>query len=92
MAAQNFTLIVNKSKYVIFGSRYNLRQRIDYNLKFQGIKLDRVEHMKYFDVTLDAHLTFNDHVHITYGKMVNGVGSVGKAREFSGRKTNSSRI
>ncbi len=81
------TLNVNKTKYVIFGTRNQVQAQINYKLDVNGQELERVQHMKYLGVILDSQLTFDEHVNFIHSKAVKKLGIVRKSREFLDRKT-----
>ena len=73
------TLNIPKTKYVIFGSKYNLRNKPDLNLTLGGEKIDQDTEMKYLGVILDDHLTFNQHVQNIHTKPTRKLGIVRRA-------------
>ena len=62
LAANKLTLNIAKTKYVIFGKPRQLTNLPNYNLTINNQQIERVQHMKYLGVTLDASLNFNKHI------------------------------
>ena len=87
LRANKLTVNVNKTKYVVFGSRHMLQDKPDLNLKISGQKIERVSVMKYLGVLLDDTLTFEDHIQYVVDKATKKLGILRKSREFLPRNT-----
>ena len=62
LRANKLALNMDKTKYLIFGSRQMLIDKPDLNLMVNGKKIERVPVMKYSGMLLDEHLTYCEHV------------------------------
>ena len=62
------TLNVKKTKFVIFGSKYKLRQVDNLKLYIDGEEIERVNTFKYLGLMLDCELNFESHISYTYRK------------------------
>ena len=81
------TLNVNKTKYVIFGTRHTLSQKLDYNLSIQGTKLECLDDIKYLGVYLDWELNFDKHTSYVHAKAVKKLGVLKKTRPLMDKDT-----
>ncbi len=82
LKANKLTLNVQKSKYVIFGTRAKLQGVGNVNLDVSGEPLERTNKMKYLGMILDEKLNFDEHVDYICNKAVNKLGILRKARDF----------
>ena len=82
LKANKLTLNVQKSKYVIFGTRAKLQGTRDINLDISGQPLERTTKMKYLGMILDDRLTFDDHIDYICNKAVKKLGILRKAQNF----------
>ena len=87
MHANKLTVNAKKTKYTIFGSKKQLRDKPDLNLTIGPDKIDRVNSFKYLGIILDEHLSFNEHVDYVVSKTSKKLGVIRKSREFPDRKT-----
>ena len=87
LRANKLTVNVNKTKYVVFGSRHQLQDKPDLNLNISGQKIERVSTMKYLGVLLDDLLNFEEHIEYVVNKSTKKLGILRKSREFLPRKT-----
>ena len=87
LKANKLTLNVEKTKYMVFGTRQHLQNKPDLNLIIDGKKLERVSVMKYLGMYLDEHLTFSEHISTVCKKSSKKLGIIRKAREYLDRKT-----
>ena len=65
---------INKTKYVIFGTRNQLQALINYKLDVNGQELERVSHMKYLGVIPDLQSNIDEHVNFVHSKAVKKLG------------------
>ena len=56
------TLNASKSTFIIFKSRYSKISNLPNKLEFAKSEISRSDSVKYLGLTLDEHLTFNQHV------------------------------
>ena len=56
------TLNASKSTFIIFKSRYSKISNLPNKLEFANSEISRSDSVKYLGLTLDEHLTFNQHV------------------------------
>ncbi len=68
LKANRLTLNATKTKYVIFGSKLQLKGKPDLHLMVGNAPIERVSCTKYLGVLLDEHLTFDDHVNYIHKK------------------------
>ncbi len=87
LKANKLTLNVDKTKYMVFGTKTALVHKPDLNIRIDGEKLERVSVMKYLGVFLDEHLTFSEHISTVCKKSSQKLGILHKAQEFLDRKT-----
>ena len=85
--ANKLTLNVDKTKYIVFGTKHMLQNKPDLNLSMDGKKIERVSVMTYLGLYLDEHLTFSDHIATICKKSSRKLGTLRKARKFLDRKT-----
>ena len=55
LRSNKLTLNVKKTKFVIFGSKNNLRHIVNTDLRLNGEVIERVREFKYLGLTLDEH-------------------------------------
>ncbi len=87
LKANKLTLNVDKTKYMVFGTKTALIHKPDLNITIDGKKLERVSVMKYLGVFLDEHLSFSEHISSVCKKSSKKLSILRKAREFLDRKT-----
>ena len=87
LRANKLTLNVNKTKYVIFGSKNKITTIPDLNIKVGNDKIERVSSMKYLGVILDEHLTFDEHVTYIITKALKKLGILRRAHEYLNMNT-----
>ena len=77
---------VNKTKYMVFGSKHALARAGTNTLLVNGKPLDRVYSYCYLGVTLDPSLTFDKHVSKTIGRVSGKLKQLQKMRYFLNTK------
>merc|ERR1712179_491302 len=60
--SNKLTLNAEKSNFVVFRSKRKNLTNIPDQLQFENQKIDRKNSVKYLRVTLDEHLTWNEHI------------------------------
>ena len=73
---------VDKTKYMVFGSKRPLAKVKDFKLKINGTELERVTSYKYLGVTLDPSLNFDKHLHNLLARVTGKVKQLRKMRMF----------
>ena len=73
---------VDKTKYMVFGSKCMLTKIRDFDLKVNGQPLERVTSYHYLGVTLDPSLTFDKHITKLIGKVSDKVMQLKRMRMF----------
>ena len=67
--ANKLTLNTSKSNFIVFKSRYSKISNIPDKLKFDKSEISHSDAIKYLGLTLDEHLTFNQHVQNVYNSI-----------------------
>ena len=73
---------VNKTKYMIFGSKHTLAKVKNFELKVNKKNLERVLSYNYLGVMLDPSLTFEKHVTRLIGRVADKIKQLQKMRFF----------
>lgn len=73
---QENKLVLNQSetKWMLLGTRQKLEHSSDIAIQSQGQKIERVSSFCYLGVTLDEHLSWNEHVEIICHKVSKRLG------------------
>ena len=79
MRANKLTINVNKTKYVVFGTKNQLKDRVDLRLEIGNEPIECVSIFKYLGVVLDESLTFNDHIDFVINKASKKLGIIRKS-------------
>ena len=81
LQANNLSLHVKKTKFMIMGSHYRLSHiEHDFDIKVDDRTLERVKTYKYLWVELDETLTWHSHVDSIIKKVSGGLGALKRAR------------
>ncbi len=82
------TLKINKTKYIIFGSKNQLTTKPDLNLTVGGgERIERVTSIKYLGGILDDHVTFDEHVDYIIFKSSKKLGILRRSKEYLNNST-----
>ena len=73
---------VDKTKYMIFGSKLTLAKIKDVTLKVNGVDLERVFQYNYLRITLDPGLNFDKHVSKLIGRVSDKINQLRRMRMF----------
>ena len=78
----NNYLLLNpdKTKLMVFGSRQMLPKLRDFKLSLLGKELVPVQAAKDLGVTLDPHLTYNDHIVNTVSSCMSRLGQINRVK------------
>ena len=74
------SLNLNKTNYILFTHR---QRKIDYNkisISFSNCHISRVTHAKFLGVVIDQHLSWNNHITLTEGKIAKTVGVLARLK------------
>ncbi len=85
LKANRLTLNATKTKYIIFGTKSQLKDKPDLQLKVGSEPIERVSMTKYLGVLLDQHLTFDDHISYIHKKATKKLGILYKAKDYLDR-------
>lgn len=85
---QENKLVLNqiKTKWMLFGTRQKLEHSSDIAIQSQGQKIERVSSICYLGVTLDEHLSWNEHVEIICHKVSKCLGLLSCIRPYLNQK------
>ena len=85
---QENKLVLNqsKTKWMLFGTRQKLEHSSDIEIQFHGQNIERVSSFCYLGVTLDEHLSWNEHVEIICNKVSKRVGLLSRIRPYLTQK------
>ena len=85
---QENKLVLNqsKTKWMLFGTRQKLEHSSDIEIQFHGQNIDRVSNFCYLGVTLDEHLSWNEHVEIICHKVSKRLGLLSRIRPYLTQK------
>ena len=73
---------LKKTKYMIFGSNCTLAKVKEFDLKVDGVQIERVYSYTYLGLTLDPSLTFDKHVRKLIGRVSDKIKQLQKMRYF----------
>ncbi len=79
--------MLKETKYVVFGMRNQLKDKVDLRLEIGNEPFERVSLFKYLGVLLDENLSFNAHVEFVVNKASKKLGILRKSREYLDHKT-----
>ena len=68
LKANRLTLNAKKTKYVIFGTKQQLKDKPDLHLTVGNEPIEWVTSTKYLGMILDDHLTFEEHINYVHSK------------------------
>ena len=73
---QENKLVLNqsKTKWMLFGTRQKLEHSSDTEIQLHGQNIERVKSFCYLGVTLDEHLSWNEHIEIICNKVSKRLG------------------
>jgi hypothetical protein len=78
--ANKLSLNVNKSKFIIFGSKNVSVNSTNLDINIDGVKLERVKHIKFLGVNIDEKLSWKVHISNIAKKISQNVGVMNKIR------------
>ena len=86
--SQENKLVLNqsKTKWMLFGTRQKLEHSSDIAIQSHGQKIKRVSSFYYLGVTLDEHLSWNEHVEIICHKVSKRLGLLSRIRSYLTQK------
>ena len=87
MKLNKLSLNTDKTKLIIFHSRYKLLDNDSFSIKFNGKKLIPVNHVKYLGMFLDNHLSWDYHINQLGKKLSRANGIIAKLRHNAPIKT-----
>ena len=82
--ANKLTLNIEKTKYIIFGTKHKVLNNNDLNLKLGNKRFELVSSIKYLGVILDGYRTFTEQIRYIYNKSSKKLGILRRAREYLG--------
>ena len=82
LGANKLSLNLEKTHYIVFRSARSRRVLNDNILKIDNCIIERVEHIKFIGVTVDAKLTWVNHIKSVKSKVAKGIGVLAKARKY----------
>ena len=85
---QESKLVLNqsKTKWMLFGTRQKLEHSSDIEIQFHGRNIEGVSSFCYLGVTLDEHLSWNEHVEIICHKVSKRLGLLSRIRPYLTQK------
>ena len=78
---------INKTKYMVFGSRSVLDKLLNVKLRVDGLKLERVTSFSYLGVTLDQNWNFDKHVSKVVNLVTAKINQLRRMRVFLNTKS-----
>ena len=84
---QTLSLNADKTKLILFHSRYLTFNPIHLSIKLDKVKRFPVEHLKYLGMFLDNHLTWEYHINQLSKRLSQANGILSKLRHNAPRKT-----
>ena len=87
MKLNKLSLNTDKTKLILFHSRYLTFNPFHLSIKLDKVKLFPVEHLKYLGMFLDNHLTWEYHINQLSKKLSQANGILSKLRHNAPRKT-----
>ena len=81
---QENKLVLNqsKTKWMLFGTRQKLEHSSDIAIQSHGQNIERVSSFCYLGVTLDEHLSWNEHVEMICRKVSKRLGLLSRIRPY----------
>ena len=76
------TLNINKSEFMIIGSRVKLKNFQDVQLVLEQDSLENVTEFKYLGIIINQHLTWHDHVEMLHSKVAQRLGVLKRVRHL----------
>ena len=68
------SLNINKTNFMHFQSSHSNTNDFDYNIKIDGITLEKKDYTKFLGITIDTHLTWNNHISNITSHIAKGIG------------------
>ena len=68
------SLNINKTNFMHFQSSHSNTNQLNYDIKVDGITLDKKDYTKFLGVTIDSHLTWNNHISNITSHVAKGIG------------------
>ena len=81
-SANELTLNIKKTKFMIFGSSHMIKNFKDISVKYNGTILEHVQEFKYLGVTLDSTLSWDCHVNIVNSKISKKIGVIRRVKHL----------
>ena len=85
--ANKLSLDCKKTKYIISGTPFQLREQPNFRLKINNGELEQTTVFKYLGVKLDTILKFSEHIEYVINKSLQKLSVIRKSRDSISAKT-----
>ena len=87
LIANQLSLNLKKTNYIIFKPRQKKLNYHDFSLKVKNSTIERKSNTKFLGVIIDEHLSWKEHINTVAGKISKSIGIISKSRFFVSRKS-----
>ena len=87
LTTNRLTIHLDKTKYMIFGSKQELQSINKMQIMISKEKLEQCEKFKYLDVWFDPHLNWNEHLKVLADKISMKIGKIKRSMPFLSKTT-----